>query len=563
MKEVKIFLNKPQKRSELVLAKEEYGVWGRATGKTQGPIARRSIIAANAMPRGATGIVGTTYMQLLDRTLPPLLKAWERFGYYEGIHYWFRRFPGKYDKVPTAIYPALQPEHCITWWNGHVFHFISQDRPGLANGKNLDAIIADEVRFMNHKRYMDDIAPTNRGNLEYFGHLSLHHMITMYTDMPTSADGKWIFEKEKQMDKKKVHQVATLQLAYNKLKTEANHPLTTKSRKAWLERKMGDYEYVLNELRKGLVYYSEASSLDNIQILGEEQIKQWRREMLWPVFQASILNQRLISIENGFYALYDDEHHTYNAVNYDYVDSLGLYLPKGVLEDCRKDNDVIRGKPLDIAMDHNASINSLVIGQDGKDPKNAAGITDIRGLLYNGSRDVLRILKSMYVKHPKRVHDLMDDFNRYYRPHNCREINYYYDHTSLHTDGTRTESIADIVCGCLEKGGWRINKIYIGQQPRHETRYRLWGAVFTEQDPRFKPVRFNQDNAQSVIVSMQRTAVITGKNGFEKDKRPEKNSSFPQEEAPHQGDALDTLYIGKNMHEYGYVNVETDLVFSS
>ncbi|WP_316743422.1 hypothetical protein [Pedobacter antarcticus] len=550
MRKVNVYLNKPQKRAHLVRAKEEYGVWGRATGKTQGPIAERSILAANAMPRGATGIVGTTYMQLLDRTLPPLLKAWERFGYYEGVHYWFRRFPGKFQNVPTAIYPALQPEHCITWWNGHVFHFISQDRPGLANGKNLDAIIADEVRFMNHKRYMDDIAPTNRGNREYFGHLAEHHMITMYTDMPTTTEGKWIFEKEQQMDQGRVQQVVNIQVAYNVLKVEHRLSSTTKARKVWLERKMANYEFVLNELRKGLVYYSEASSLDNIQVLGEEQIKQWRREMLWPVFQASILNQRLIHLENGFYPLFDSDHHTYNDVNYNYIDSLGLYLPRGTVEDCRKDNDVIRGKALDIAMDHNASINSLVIGQDGKDPKPG------------GFGEVLRILKSMYVKAPFRVQDLMQAFHEYYKAHNCRDINYYYDHTSLHTDSTRTESIADIVTGCLDKNGWKVNRLYIGQQPMHETRFRMWGVVFTEKDPRFKPVRFNQDNAQSVIVSIQRTAVITGKNGFEKDKRPEKNSNFPQEEAPHQGDALDTLYIGKNKNDYGLVNINTDLIFS-
>jgi hypothetical protein len=550
MSQTKIFLNKPQLRAHLVGAKEEYGVWGRATGKTQGPIAERSIKAANAMPRGATGIVGTTYMQLLDRTLPPLLKSWERFGYYEGIHYWFRRFPGKYQNVPTAIYPALQPEHCITWWNGHVFHFISQDRPGLANGKNLDAIIADEVRFMNHKRYMDDIAPTNRGNREYFGHLAEHHMITMYTDMPTSADGKWIFEKEQQMDKNRVQQVANIQLAYNKLKLESKHPSTTKPRAAWLHRKMADYAYVLNELRKGLVYYSEASSLDNIQILGEEQIKQWRREMMWPVFQASILNQRLIHIENGFYGLLDEERHTYNDVNYNYIDSLGLYLPKGTIDDCRKDNDLIQGMPLDIAMDHNASINSLVIGHDGPDP-------------HHEGQQCAKVLKSMYVKGPLRVQDLMENFNKYYTYHSSRHINYYYDHTSLHTDSTRTETIAEIVIGCLEKKGWIVNPLYIGQQPMHETRYRMWGAVFTERDSRFMPVRFNQDNASSVIVSMQRTAVITGKNGFEKDKRPEKNSKFPQEEAPHQSDALDTWYIGKKMNEYGYINEETDLIMSN
>lgn len=543
MRKVKIWLNKPQRKAHLVRAKEEYGVWGRGTGKTQGPFADRTSHAANVMPRGATGIVGATYMQLLDRTLPPLLKSWEKFGYYEGVHYWFRRFPDKKYNIPKAIYPVLSPEHSIFWYNGHVFHLISQDRPGLANGKSLDAMAADEVKLMNHKRYMDDIAPTNRGNREFFGHLAEHHMVTMYTDMPTNADGKWIFEKEQQMDKGKVAQVINIQLAYNKLKLECQLPQTTAPRKKWLMRKMNDYAFVLNALRKDLVYYSEASSLDNIQILGEDQIKQWRRELMWPVFQAAILNRRLIHIENGFYGLFDEDHHTYNAYDYNYIDSLGLYLPSGTISDCRKDGDLIKGMPLDIGMDHNASINSLVIAQS--------------------MHNTFRVIKSMYVKAPKLVQDVLEDFTNYYTHHNCKEVNYYYDHTSMQTDSSRNETLADIVSAYLTKKGWKVNRIYIGQQPRHETRYRMWGAVFTERDPRFKPVKFNKDNAASVIVSMQRTGVVQGKNGFEKDKRPEKNSNFPQEEAPHQGDALDTLYIGANKHEYGFADVQGDLIFSS
>lgn len=498
------------------------------------------------MPRGATGLIGTTYMQLLDRTVPPLLKAWENFGIYEGIHYWFRRFPDKNLKVPSALYPVLHPEHSMTWANGHVFHFISQDRPGLANGKNLDAIGADEVRFMNHKRYMDDIAPTNRGNREHFGHLAEHHMVTMYTDMPTSAQGSWIFEKKEQMDTEKCRKAMLIQLEWNKLKVEVDHPDTPQKRRVYLVRQMDRYAFLMNELRRGLVYYHEGDWRDNLPILGVDQIKQWRREMMWPVFQSSILNRRLVHLENGFYGLYDQDQHTYTAFDYTYIDGLGLHLPVGTLSDSRKDSDVKHHDALHIGMDHNASINCLVVGQHGLDQQ-----TKLR---------CMKVLKSLYVKAPHRVHDVLDAFHNYYIHHKNKTIYYYYDHTSNHTDATRTESIATIVTSHLEKKGWNVIRVYIGQQPMHETRYRMWGAVFTEKDPRFTPIRFNLENAQSVIVSMQRTGVITGKNGFEKDKRPEKNSSYPQEEAPHQSDALDTLYIGMNKQEYGMSPLDFDIV---
>lgn len=543
-REIKIWLNKPQKVSRLVGAKEEYGVWGRGTGKTQGPIAQRTSHAANKMPRGATGIIGTTYLQLLDRTLPPLIKAWEKLGYEMNVHFWVRRFPPANLNIPHAIYPVLTPEHAIFWWNGHVFHLISQDRPGLANGKTLDAITADEARFMNHERYMDDIVPTNRGNREHFGHLAEHHMVTMFTDMPTSPKGKWIFEKEEQVDKATISQIINIQLAYNNLEDELENRPCTDGRKTYLLRKLSDYAYVLNELRKNSVWYSEASSLDNLQILGEDQIRQWRREMVWPVFQASILNQRVIHSDDGFYPLLDTDVHCYDDFDYNYIEGLGLYLPDGVINDCRKDRDLIKNMALDIAMDYNAAINSLVIGQE--------------------TTKFLRVLKSMFTKNTdkKILSDLIDEFCDYYDHHNCKEVHYYYDHTAVGTDSSRLESLSDIVTDQLVKRGWRVFRHNIGQQPRHDTRYRMWGAVLKESDAKFKPVRFNRENCKSVLTSMQLAGVRVGKNGFEKDKRSEANKAIPQEDATHLSDAMDTLYIGKFQFNYGYAVPMTEIISS-
>lgn len=532
-KDVRLWWNKPQKRSILTLAKEEYGVWGRATGKTQGPIAFRSSHAANVMPRGATAIVGTTYMQLLDRTLPPLIKSWERLGYVEDIHFFVRKRPPESYKIKKAIYPVLHYEHSITWYNGHVFHMVSQDRPGLANGKNVDAIIADEARFLNHKRYMDDIAPINRGNLEFFGELPEHHMITMFTDMPTDPKGRWILDKREQMDEHVVSQVMQLQLEVNRLEIRFSEAKEVGTKK-YLYRKIREYNAVLNHMRKGLVYYSEASSLDNIQILGEEQIRQWRRELIWPVFRAAILNERTITTENGFYHLLDSDYHTYTDFDYGFIEQQGVHLPDGLTKDCRMDHDLIKGAPIDISMDYNSKIKSLVCGQE--------------------TRRFYRVLKSMYVKREDRkvLDDLIDEFCEYYKHHDTHVVNYYYDHTANVTDSTRLETLADLVIKRFKDNGWHINAIYIGQQPHHATRYRMWEIVLSERDDRFMPVRFNKINCDALLTSMQQTAVRVGKNGFEKDKRPEQNSAVKPEDAPHLGDAMDTLYIGKFNTTYGY-----------
>lgn len=540
-----IYLNDPQKRSWLTLAKEEYGVWGRGTGKTQGPIADRTIKFANWMPRGATGIVGTTYMQLLDRTLPPLIKAWESRGYIENVHFWVRTRPQDRMNIPKPLYKVLHPEYSIFWWNGHVFHLISQDKPGLANGKTLDAIVCDEARFLNHERYTDDIAPINRGNREHFSHLPFHHAITMFSDMPRDPKGRWILDMREQMDATAMAEIARLQYEQNQLRAKLLIATITPGQRKYLHRRIREYQGALNVARmKSPVFYSEASSLDNLAILGPEQILQWRREMITPVFRAAILNERIIMVENSFYHLLDTDQHCYDQYDYQYIEGLGIHLPPGALSDCRKDADLIKDRPIDVSFDYNSKIKSLVCGQD--------------------TNRAFRVLKAMFVKRVqgKVLTDLVDEFCEYYRYHNTHEVNYFYDNTALVTDATRLETLADLVMSQFEKNGWKVRGINIGVQPMHMTRYRMWETVLQERDPRFQPVRMNRQNCDNLITSMQSCGVRTGRNGFEKDKRPELNDKVKPEDAPHLTDALDTLYIGKFRFDYGYELPTTDLLIA-
>lgn len=552
MAEQKIWLNKPQKLSRLIMAPNEYGVWGRATGKTDEPIANRSSHGANQMPRGTTGIIAQTYMQLLDRTLPPLFKAWERFGYRRNVHYWVRERPKAKLKIDDPIYKALDPSHYIYWYNGHVFYLISQDRQGLANAKSLDAVVADEVKFLNFDQYQDEVVPANRGNDNLFGHMWEHHMVTMYTDMPTQQKARWILEKAQQVNMETVGTVINLQIEYYKLLQEYEHPRTTGPRRTYLHRKLTNYYIALNELkmgeetedgdREGLVWYSEASTLENIQILGERKFNQWIRELKEQVFDTSIMNLKNLMVDDGFFHLLDTQYHCYQSYDYNYIDTLGLYLPEGVVKDCRKDGDLIKNKPLDIALDYNDAIKSLVVGQD--------------------SAKHYRILKSMFVlrKDSKVLDDLIQDFCKYYEGHGCKEVHFYYDNTAVGGNAAKLESFADDVTAKLRANKWTVHRHHIGLQPKQHVRYRLWEIVLAEKDRRFKPVRFNHDNAEQLVSSMQLTGVIQTGEFFAKDKRPERQKKVAPEDAPHLGDAFETLYIGRFKEEYGYNDTLSELI---
>jgi hypothetical protein len=556
---VPIWLNEPQRIAFLVGAHEQYHVWGRATGKTEGPIAFRSIKLQNLMPRGATGMIGATYMQILTRTLPPLEKAWQRYGYKPDQHYWVGKYPPKNLNIPKALYHPRNPEHCVFWWNGHVRHFMSQDRPGLSNGKTVDALDGDEARFLNYQKYVDDIAPTNRGNREFFGKLAEHHSITFCTDMPDDQSGKWILEKEKQVNKQQINQIINLQLEYNKLDFEYNHPRTTDPRKKYLARNMKNYAAALNDLRKGSVFYSEATSLANLAVLGEEQFKQWRREMLPNVYDRAILNKRIIQVEKGFYPQLNLDQHCYDAFDYHYIDS--AIIPARAadfIQDSRCDADINKKAGLDIAFDANGYFNCCVIGQER--PKE---YRVLNSMFIKDNNPLPRMNLNSPVHHEGRLEELLHNVILYYHYHPTKELNFYYDHTFVHTDSMRTISYADSIAAAFRKAGWIVKKIYIGQQPRHDTRYRLWGNVFTEKDPRFQKIRINKGNAQQLLIALQRTAVRQGSKGFEKDKRDEARiHTVPPEEAPHLTDALDTLYIGKHKHQIGYTMPVMDLIAS-
>ena len=58
----------------------------------------------------------------------------------------------------------------------------------------------------------------------------------------------------------------------------------------------------LNKMRSVAVYYREYSSIENLQLLGENYIKQMKRDLTPLQFQTSILCQRIGIAKDGFYS---------------------------------------------------------------------------------------------------------------------------------------------------------------------------------------------------------------------------------------------------------------------
>lgn len=522
----RLHYNKPQLLSMLVRPFEEYAVWGRGTGKSEGLIAPRALDNVLSMPRSTGAFVGATYQQLLTRTLPPVILGWEKMGYKKDVHYFIGKKPPKSWKWPEAYRPPLSYDYYIWWYNGSGIHLISQDRPGTSNGLSIDWIIGDETKLLNKKKLDSELLPTNRGNGQFFGHLAQHHSMLYCTDMPTQPSGKWILEKEKEMNVEQIDLIKNTALHIIVLKQQYRDAAKTK--KPLILKEIQQYENMLNELRFESVYYSEFSSLENIEALGVQYIKQMRRSLQDLEYQTSILGRRVFRIENGWYGLLDEDIHEYNSYDYSYIDSHYTDLSRLATLDSRQDADIMKDMPLDISLDYGGAHNFLVTGQ----PVN----------------NTYRFLNAMYVKAMNKQHlkDLLQHFCEYYKGHPCKEINYYYDHTATGTYQGAEESCDEIVYNYLTNAGWDVTRIYLGHTPPPKSRYILWQESLSGNNPDVPMAMFNKTNCKHLLISMYNCGVLPGgATGYEKDKRTEKKETVPQEDAPHFSDAADTLLWGR------------------
>lgn len=527
-------LNIPQLRAMIVNPKIGVYIWSRGTGKTEGLIAPSSLLCVQKMPRGAGVFTASTYLQLLDRTLPPVIKYWNEHGLKEGIHYWVRTKPPKHLNIPKAYYGPETPEHCIYFSNGAIIKLNSNDRPGTSNGMTIDWIKGDEAKYLNKQRFQEDLLPTMRGNKHIFGHLSEHQSIMLATDMPTSPSSAWLFEYEELMDYDLIELIMGLQFQLDELQRQIEqNPNAT--------QEIQKLEKELVVLRNECVYYSEASILDNIEILGEEHLRNMERNMSSTIFDTSILNKRIFRIKDGFYPSFLEHHHCYDSVNYDYIDSIGLYLPEGIKgkDSWKKDKETQVGLPLHISLDY-GKFNCLIAAQR--------------------TNEFIDIHASFTASAPKLCKDVVQEFCDYYKEFPNRSVHYHYDQTAVGKDGKVEESYRDQVVSVLRANGFTVIENYLGQAIAHDSKFVLFSAVFKEDDKRYKAVRINRANNKYLIIALGSSGAISGRNGIQKDKRPERKPEVDQRMTTHLPDAFDTLYIGCEREAIAHTGSSFDLI---
>ena len=524
-----VYFNRPQRLTQLVGANLSVIVAGRRTGKTDSIAAPFALKMMQRMPGSTGGIVVPTFKHGLTNTLPGLCAAWRRWGYEPGIHYVIGRQP--LPDFGKTIAPRLSTEHVLTLYNGSQAVIISQDRAGSSNGLTLSWLLVDEAKFIDYAKLKEETLPANGGIKSHFGARSCNHAMMVLSDMPQTQKGSWFLNYREKMDPELIRTIEATVYEIWRIKEKVREMRRRGVEPpAYIRAHLRQLDRNLNRMRSVAVYYKEYSSIENLQLLGENYIKQMKRDLTPLTFHTSILCRRIGIAKDGFYSSMR-ESHKYNASDFRTLDDsfsradwAGEEVAAGLGSDA--DADVDPDAPIRIGMDYNANINWIVAGQP------------------RGRR--LNVLKSFFVKYERKIPALVADFCHYYSGHRNKTVVFYHDTTALGSNyAVNKEDFKFVICHEFERHGWRCEPVFIGNPMRHHEKYLLINQGFAGQQ-RLTPF-FNRQNNDDLILAIQTAGVSRGRNGFHKDKSGEKLPESEEsllERRTDGTDAFDTLYIG-------------------
>lgn len=313
----------------------------------------------------------------------------------------------------------------------------------------------------------------------------------------------------------------------------------------------------LRELRRSAFVVRRASTLENVDVLGEEYIRQMKRDLPPYTFMVSILNVKIKKSNDGFYSNLNIDHvHGYipdeidplSQANFRTEKATGIIGGKKITSesyqpdlkelsernDCRMDSDCVNDLPLYLAFDYNANINTLVVGQ----------------VYQRDGLEAVNVIKSFYVKNERKLRELVDDFSHYYAPKRAvnRDVVYFYDATAKQgaSYALTDERFYQAVIKELERNGWNVTAIDMGVPEKHEVKHRIINNGLAGIE--YPAIRINQPNNPDLIIALQLCEVSIGYQGFRKDKSQEKKAetedNLPLQQRTDFTDAFDSLYLG-------------------
>ncbi len=419
--------------------KYQFYVWGRGTGKSAG-IGLKHYNRLLNLPRGKVFLISSTYKQILNNCLAPMIKLWTSLGLEEYDfktkrgHYVVGRKPPPHFLKPYA--PPREYEHIITFWNGYTIEMMSMDRPSPNRGGSFDGGDADEIALINKEHLMLNMMPTIRGNTDIYGEKNPYHLrFSGYTSMPWLSSGQWVLDFE----------------------------LKAKEDKDF--------------------FYHEATAVCNLRALGRSWIEDQRKFLSPEIFEIEIMNNRKKKAEGQFYHKFSDEKHVYTPA-ITYVDDPG---GRGILVDRYTDHNP--DQLIDISWDFGGWFTGALLFQQ-KHSK------------MDSSRVIEQMIDSFYVTKGGSAIDVVDQIIDKYSNHKYRCVRIWGEPRG-HQQTAYPKTLYEDVETRFRAHKWTVEiRVQNNQAHTHDLRYTFINDILAETKalPR---LRCNSETCKAPILAIQ------------------------------------------------------------
>ena len=544
--EIRLNANRAQLPGFILQPKCHVSVEGRGTGKSA-DIGFWLDKLIRLMPKSVIALTGKTYGQLLTRTLPSSLKILNQLGYQKDLNYVIGKKPPPF--FDSSYEEINKYDNFISFSNGTRIALISQSEPGSGRGCNVDFEIADETLTLNKEQYDQEIVPTNRGNLEFFGKNSsnpvyLHHGFKYSTSMPPTRDGRWILDYADYYEKEAGIRLFEIWNRIVKMQLEL---LDIENPKQFSEM-WNEIARVKSRIRPFLsstgVLFTLSNAFDNLEFLGLSYVKKNRQTLPHLIFLIEIMNFLFDKVEDCFYSINDHRHIYYTGLDdgrlFGLAKESNFDFARLQIKNSSFDRDCQSDLPLEIVPDWGSSISLFCVCQESS--------TDY----ITGCRSPQRcqnFINEFFVKPDQNsnvlIKELCEQFTAYYSAHNHKKVHYYRDKygDSRNPNIINSMSYNQLAVSYLKKAGWEvIEHTHKGMEPPQSDKYLLWGLILRQERKELPLVRFNGDKCRYTLISMNNAMIRDVDGQLKKDKSSErKTSGVLPEEATHFSDAADKI----------------------
>lgn len=518
-----IDLNRSQALIQLINANVCFCVWPRAGGKTTGGIGPRVLNLSEKMPRSQCLLVADSF-ERISKVLWPAIENFlsEELGMVPDVDFVVHKKPPEQFIKPYFI-PAKY-DHVISFSSGFCLCEVSLEVSGSGNGYNAQAVIGDEIKYWDEKKFKSEVRPAIRGGKKLWGNIPEFQSMWFFTDKFPSkgADLTWVLNKKAEVNHEAVNIIYTLQLESLRLQQVVkaiDDEITQKTleekyeecavlekQKTSNKKKIDDYEERMRKRRMDLIYYSDALPYENIEQLGEKYFRDLRRDLTKYEYDIAIENKDPDKAMKPFYPDLNDEHYYESKV------------------DCNPN------VPLIIALDYQYMISPVVVAQYDQLPDSAY--------------KTLNFIRSLHTLYPHGIADAIKLFCETFEHYPSRHVMYVFDSTAIGRS-PHGKTFMDLVHDNLILHGWTYTDIFTGDTPDHDDKYqrfKYWFAVKTEQ-----AIRINKIYNADMITALEKTSAKTVNGKNQKDKSSEKeNSPVPAQHATHYSDTWDQIVWAGN-----------------